>query len=275
MYQRYSMSSIALTITCLLGLAGCSAQGGPSEGQNSLALVGDGTGDVRGDGVFPNDGTAGGMILDGGTVIVGPGAEPAAGFACARSAQLAQGSRVEVGVNGLVGDDLSGLVDTLGGQVVTTLLNSVVDAPLAIDGDLDSYASFHLTAAGLDILLGTGSVDSVDLNVLLPGAIPAGRYAVFAVSFPPGLLDLGMMSSVYVSTYLDDQLVDTGAVLDATGMSLLNMTMVGPDYAVIGYRARGSFDRATISVSSDLLSANAGEALRVHEMCSDGNIVPL
>ncbi len=288
---------ITLLVSLLsAGLVGCQADfdgssgspgsGGPGNDGSGPIDPDDGIGDdgtPTGDGTntdtgFPNDPTnpnypvVDGIILEEDTPIAGDGTN--FGFVCTRSAQSTAGATTEVGANGLAGDTLTGLLNSLGGNSATDLLNSVGDKELAIDGTLRTASTFTLTAS----LLGT-AIDSLDQSVLIPepASIPAGRYAVFAVSFPPGLLDLGLLTSVTVATYLGDSATPQEApvVLDATALDLLGTGLTGPTYAVIGRRVTQPYDRATISLSADVLAADVGDAMFVHEMCTDGAFVSM
>ncbi len=108
----------------------------------------------------------------------------------------------QVGSNGLVGEALlTDLLNLLGATTVTQLLNSVDKPNNAIDGNLDTYASVSLTLG----LLG-GLLDSVDESVLLPGggSVPAGKFAVYGLTFPKGAVSLSLLSQVKVATYLNN-----------------------------------------------------------------------
>lgn len=183
-----------------VGLSGCQAD---ADGSLNTGPNGNGTGQVdTDDGIdddgnptgsgthtdtgFPNDGSTGGNVVqDDGTgtgtdeTIAGVGSDPARNFVCTSTAQSFFGATTQVGANGLVGDTLSGIVGTIGGNSVTDLLNSVKDKDLSIDGTLRTAATFAHTASLLG-LAGTGMIDSLDLNVLMPSGvtIPAGEYAV-------------------------------------------------------------------------------------------------
>lgn len=292
--QRFLPIAV-LAVLLSAGLSGCEADAdgstdSPGGGQSSD----DGTAPIDPDDGFDDDGTpagngsntdtgfpndptnpnlpdVGGTVVEGDTPIAGDGTNFR--FVCTRSTRSSAGATTEVGANGLVGDTLTGLLNSIGGDSATTLLNSVNDKELAIDGTLRTASIFTLTAS----LLGT-AIDSIDQSVLLPDpvAIPAGRYAVFAVSFPPALLNLGLLTSVTVTTYLGDSTTPQEApvTLDATALDLLGMGVVGPAYAFIGRRVTQPYDRATIALAADVLAADVGEAMFVHEMCTDGQIVP-
>ncbi len=192
-----------LAVVAAAALAGCEANGGPGLGATVNTGAGggpgvgvvnpndgiDADGNVEGDGSntdtgFPNDGTVGGVIQDGDTVIAGADSDPQMSFICTRSASLFEGATTKVGANGLVGSAVGGLLGVLGASSVTDLLNSIKDRDLAIDTDLTTAASFTQTLAALDILLGAGTVNSLDLSVQMPEGRTqsAGSYAVFAIS---------------------------------------------------------------------------------------------
>lgn len=263
-----------------LALAGCHASGGnppfgPGEfiGGSGAVDDNDGTGDGTADNgntdtSFPNDGTAaGGTVLEGTTPIAGVGTDR--NFVCTDSAQVFSGTTTVVGANGLVGGPLTDLVNGLGGTSTTALLNSVRDKDLAIDGTLRTASVFTLTAS----LLG-GAVDSIDQQVLLPTSLGAGNYAVFGVSFPASLLNVGLLTQVRVTTFLGETLQEQAVVLDATALDLLGFGVVGPVYAYVGRKVTLPFDRAVISLQAGLLAADVGESMYVHELCTGGDLVP-
>ncbi len=69
-------------------------------------------------------------------------------------------------------------------------------------------------------------------------------------------------------------------MLDASGLSLLGgsvgqATGLTSQYAFIGYKTTQPYDTARISISSQLLSADLGSNLYVHEMCTAGNLVEI
>lgn len=269
-----------------LMLAGCQASGdsaadfgggGGGGGGNGTGVldpdtgIGDG-GEPTGDGSntdtgFPNDGSVGGVVLDLDEVIAGDGSTGGLNFICTQSASIFNGASTEVGANGLVGAALGPLLALLGGSSVSELLASVQDETLAIDTDLKTAAAFTQTATGL-----VGSLDTVDLSVILPSAQPAGSYAVYAVSFPSSLLDLGLLSTVQVSTLLNDVVQEDSASLDTSSLELLGFTVAGTTYAYVGYKTTAPYDTARISISSDLLSVDAGPNMFVHEMCTAGRL---
>lgn len=264
-----------------IALAGCHASGGnppygPGEFLTGSGAVddNDGTGDdIADDGnaqtSLPNDGTvAGGTVLEGTTPIAGTGTDR--NFQCTDSAQIFAGASTVVGANGLVGSPLTDLVNDLGGTSTTALLNSVSDKDLAIDGTLRTASVFTLTAS----LLGT-EIDSIDQQVVLPTSLGAGNYAVFGVSFPPGLIDLGLMTEVRVTTFLGDTLQEEAVVLDATAIDLLGVGVFGPVYAYVGRKVTKPYDRAVISLQAGLLAVDVSQAMYVHELCTGGNLVPI
>lgn len=294
-FNRARVACISLAVAA--ALAGCEANGGPGLGATvntgggpGVGVVNpndgiDAEGNVEGDGSntdtgFPNDGTVGGVIQEGDAVIAGADSDPQMSFMCTRSASVFEGATTEVGANGLVGSVVGSLLGALGGTSVNDLLNSINDKDLAIDTDLTTAASFTQTAAALDVLLGAGTVNSLDLSVLMPEGKrqSAGSYAVFAVSFPPSLLDLGLLSSIQVTTLLDGVVQEDTAELDASGLSLLGASVgqatgLTSKYAFVGYKTTLPYDTARISVSSQLLSADLGSNLYVHELCTAGNLV--
>ncbi len=284
------IGNVPLAAAVCLAIAahsGCSANGGvPGLGSGQTAILpGDGfdlNGVLLGDGsnadtAFPNDGSVGGVIVNGSTVIAGTNSDPEKSFICSRSASILAGASAEVAANGLVGGALSSLLDSLGASSVTNLLNSVKDKELAIDADLTTAASITQTIAGLGALLGSDAVSSVDLNVKMPVNIvqPSGTFAIFAVSFPPSLINLGLLSTIRVSTLLNDVVQENSVRMDTSSLSLLGLSVAGINYAWVGYKTTKPYDTVRLSFSSDLLSLDVGESMYIHEMCTHGSVVPM
>jgi len=244
-------------IATAFALSGCEADGNAGE-----------DGGISGGGsIFPNDGTAGGNITEGGVPIAG--GDTGFNFICEKSARAYGVPTSEVVANGLVGSEVSGLLNLLGGTTATRLLNSVVDQELAIDGNIESASTFTLTVG----LLG-GLISSVDQLITLGGTAPSGSYAVFGVSIPAGTLDLSILETVRVTTFLND-VAQESAELDATALDLLAngvYSASGPN-AFVGVKTTKAWNSASVGLEAGLLSANVGEALKVHELCTGGRLV--
>lgn len=285
--RTYSFLTAFACLTAL-SLAGCQANGGQpgtsgfdtSNGSGVASVSADDgiddSGNIEGDGSntqtgFPNDGSVGGSILEDGLLIAGTGSDK--GFVCTRGLSTFNGARVEVAANGLVGAVVGTLLGLLSGDSLNSLLNSVDDDTLAIDGDLSTAAVVTQTAAGL-----VGGLNSLDVLFNLPEntTLNAGNFAVVAVSFPPSLLDLGLLSSLRVDTLLDEVVQETGAQIDSSGLSLLGFStdqLTGASYALVGYKTIAAFDQVRLRLSSDFLSVDLGENLFIHEVCTGGNLV--
>ncbi|HEY0975102.1 MAG TPA: hypothetical protein VGE57_11465 [Solimonas sp.] len=244
-------------IASALALAGCEADGNPAEGG------GIGGGDPGS--VFPNDGTTGGNITEGGTPIAG--GNTGFNFICERSARAYGVPHSEVIANGLVGGPLTTLLNLLGGNTATRLLNSVVDQELAIDGELETASKFSLT-----VNLLSGLLSSVDQLITLGGTAPVGSYAVFGVSFPTATLELSLLQEVRVRTFLNGTQQETVA-LDASTLDLLGAVSVGDPRAFVGVKATKPWNAASIGIDPIVISANVGEAMFVHELCTGGRLV--
>lgn len=250
---------LAAMVATSFGLAACSADG---DGVESGGIVDDG-GDNGGFG--SNDGstpTTVGEDTDGDgqtdTTISG-------NFVCLQGAKAYGDVTTEVGANGLVGGLLSTLLNLLGGNTVTTLLNSVTEPDYAVDGHLATYSTFSLTLG----LLG-GLLSSVDESVLFPSEVPSGTYAVFGVSFPSAAVDLSLGTKISVTTYLGETEQETTSY-SYSDLDLLGLLHDKP--AFIGLKSHKAFDRVTIGLTPGLLSVDVGEAIRVHELCTGGKFV--
>ncbi|MFI4980503.1 MAG: hypothetical protein ACHQIO_09150 [Nevskiales bacterium] len=210
-----------------------------------------------------NDGTGPTNITQGGTPVTG-------NFICTQGAKAYGNVTTQVGSNGLVGGLLTTLLNLLGATTVTQLLNSVSNPDNVIDGNLDTYASVSLTLG----LLG-GLLDSVDESVVLPSgaSVPAGKFAVYGLTFPKGTVSLSLLSQVKVATYLNNVAQESNT-LDQNALALLGA--IGgstPPAVFVGVRTTKAYDRATISLTPGLLSVNVGDAMRIHELCTDGDLV--
>lgn len=283
------------------GLSGCQAD---ADGSIDGGLNGNGTGQVDGDdGVNDQTGDVEGTDGDAGTSGPddtgfpndpnGPGADDvthdvvqdlpgdqgdvnvAGGdsgyvFVCTETLQQQVGASTSVGADGLVGGPLTDLLNMLGGDSATDLTNSVTDAVNAIDGTLRTASTFTLTAS----LLGT-AIDTIDQNVYTPEgtSVPAGGYAVAALSFPAALANVGLLTEVQVRTFLGDVETEPAVVFDATQIDLLGQNIVGSPYVFVGRKVTKPYDRVTVSLAANVLAADVGEAMYVHEVCTDGALV--
>ncbi len=271
MKKAMKFQSALLAALIAGGLAGCQAD------SDIAGLGGDVVEDCGADGICGNDDDNGGFgPNDGSTespVYVDTDGDGEAdtlvsegqGFVCTELAPT--GSTTQVGADGLVGGPLTDLLNLLGGGSLTGLLNSVTSPGNVVDSQLATYATFTTTAGGLTLL------DTVELNVLPPGSMNLeGRYAVFGLSFPGGTVDLSLLDQITVRTYLDD-VEQEYRVFDSIVIDLLGQNLVGGEPIWFGLKATKNFDRAALSLTSALLSANVGEQLRAHELCMGGVFV--
>ncbi len=265
--MKHWMSTAALAgfVTLGAGLAGCSADGVQDFDSGSGSVGGglDPDNDVidPGNG-FLNDGSIGGSVSVDGQLIEGT-------FRCTNSAQSQFGATSEVGSGGLVGGPLSLLLGLLGGGTLTQLLNSVTEVNDTIDGSLDTHSTFNLTVG----LLG-GLLSSVDQIVHLPTSRNAGNYAVFAVAFPAGTVNLSLLNQIQVNTFLGGTLQESSVPLTQNGLDLLGQTLAGDVFAFVGLKATKPFDTATLSLTPGLVSADVGEAMYAYEMCTNLEVIP-
>jgi len=225
---------------------------------------GAGNGDITGGngatGGPSNGGTGGTNITDNGKPVSGH-------FVCTKGAGTYGDVTTAVGTNGLVGGPLTTLLNTLGGTSATKLLNSVTEPNNVIDGDLNTYATFTLTAG-----LITGLLDSVDESVLFPSQVPAGKYAVFGLSFPNGTANLSLLNSVSVTTYLNNVQQEQNTLNQTLLLGLLGQGVLTSPAVWLGVKTEKPYDRATVSLMPGLLSADVGDAMHVYELCVDGTV---
>ncbi|TJY65063.1 hypothetical protein E4T66_02240 [Sinimarinibacterium sp. CAU 1509] len=281
----------SVAVAGAISLAACRAD---SDGSANGGPNGDGTGAVvntpENEGGFPNDGGANGGTVPGGSVTEGsdvsadgtindPGTPVAGGdsghsFICTETAQSRFGATTVIAANGLLGGPLSDLLNMLGADSVTQLTNSVADKDLTIDSYLVTGSSFTLTAS---LLL--NSIDSLDQFVFLPQQQPAGKYAVFALSFPAGTLNLDLLKSIKVTTYTGTvaaPVAQEAVTFDQVQIGLLGDllgNLVGDTYAYVGVKTLKPYRFASVSLSTLLISADVGTAMKAHEFCTDGTLV--
>jgi len=252
MLHKTRLTLVASLLASLL-MAGCEAQG---DGELSDGL--DNNGNTT---LFPNDGMAPTQVTDNGTAIAGS-------FICEGGIQaVTPNATTEVGSGGLVGGPLTNLLNLVGGDTVTQLLNSVSEKDAVIDNNLATFSTYSLTLGLLAVL------NSVDLIVNANTEIQPGNFAVFAVRIPPGVLDASLVNSLTVRTFLagvqQEELVTTQSSLD-----LLGLNVAGADRLFVGIKAAKRFDSASLSLRPNVLSANVGDALYAHELCVRGRFVP-
>ncbi|HKY93049.1 MAG TPA: hypothetical protein VJM11_18510 [Nevskiaceae bacterium] len=255
------------TIPALLGatavamaalLSGCEA-----DGHDEGRISGGGEGSP-----LPNDGTTPTTVTDGGPPN-GDGSHEVldnGNFVCTRSVRYYGRPTTTVGANGAIGQELATLLNDLGGTTVTQLLASVTDKDLAIDGDLDTFSRFSLTAG-----LGGGAVASVD-QIIFPGStVPKDKYAVFGVTFPGGLLEVTALQQLTVTTFRNE-VAQEMMTLTRNDLDLLGQVLTGNNTAWLGIRTTKAYDAVSISLAP-ALGANVGDAVRVHELCTKGRFV--
>ena len=260
MSGKRNLAALSAALLAGLALSACTSNG-PSGAEGSSGGGGTITGGSSGG--PPNDGTGPTNITSGGTPVSGH-------FVCTQSATAYGDVTTAVGSNGLVGGPLTALLDTLGGSDATTLLNSVINPNNVIDGNLNTFATTTLTVG----LLG-GLLESVDLSVLLPSGktVPAGQFAVYGISFPNGTVDLTLVNTIAVTTYLDNVAQESNS-LTQSDLSLLGAiggSTVPPIW--VGIEATKPYDRATLSLTPGVLSADVGNAMYTYEFCPGGTLV--
>ncbi|SEQ03507.1 hypothetical protein SAMN04488038_103145 [Solimonas aquatica] len=251
---------IAAMAAAALGLAGCQADG---SGTESGSIISDGGGSappLNNDGSTPTDiDTNGDGTVDGN--------DTAGNFVCTQGARAFGDVTTADASGGLLGGPLTTLINGLGGDPVTALTNGVSEPDNVVDGHLSTYATFTLPASLLGAL-----VAAVGEVVNFPGAVPAGNYAVFGVTFPAGVLNLGLTKTVTVSTFLGTTLQESITVNQAN-LDLLGISLAGDQSGYIGLKATKKYDSAVISLYSSLVSAQVGDAMHVHELCTGGKFV--
>jgi hypothetical protein len=235
--------------------SGVGSSGGTSGGGGGGAIDGSSS-----SGGPSNDGTAPTNITNGGKPISGH-------FICTTGARAYGDVTTAISANGLVGDQLSALVNMLGGNSATTLLNSVINPNNVIDGKLSTFATYQLTAS----LFGS-TIDSVGESVIMPQGttVPAGQYAVFGISFPNNTVGLSLLQNATVSTSLAGVQQEQNVLTNALLLSLLGQSVAGQAPIWLGLQATKPYDTATLSLAPSVLSADVGDALHNYEMCVDG-----
>ena len=273
MSGKTKLTALAAVILAGAALSACTSNGpGGDNGLGSSGGTSGGGGSSNGGGIDgssssggpANDGTGPSNITQGGKPVA-----PPLHFICTTGATAYGDVTTQVGANGLVGDQLTALLDQLGGASATTLLNSVINPNNVIDGKLSTFATFQLTAS----LFG-GPIDSVDLSVVMPAGVtvPAGKFAVFGISFPSDTVGLSLLQNATVSTSLAGVEQESNVETNALLLSLLGATVVGDPALWLGVETTKPYDTATLSLAPTVLSADVGDALHAYEMCVDGTL---
>ena len=263
--RNSKMLKTMMALAASLILFGCTSNGEDVAGGGGI-IGGSSSGGSSGG--LSNDGSTPTNITQGGTPLTG-------NFICTQGAKAYGNVTTQVGSNGLVGGLLTALLNLLGATTVTQLLNSVSNPDNVIDGNLDTYASVSLTLG----LLG-GLLDSVDESVVLPSGttVPAGKFAVYGLTFPKGAVSLSLLSQVEVATYLNDS-TGTSKLQESNTLTQSELALLGtvggstPPAVFVGIKTTKAYDRATVSLTPGLLSVNVGDAMRIHELCTDGDLV--
>jgi hypothetical protein len=263
MSGKSKLAALAAILLAGAALSACTSNG------NGNGVGGSSGGGGGGGGAIDGSSSSGGPANDGsGPTNITQGGTPISGhFICTTGAAAYGDVTTQVGANGLVGDQLTVLLNQLGGNSATTLLNSVLNPNNVIDGKLSTFATYQLTAS----LFGA-AIDSVDLSVVMPKGttVPAGQFAVFGVSFPGNTVGLALLQNVTVSTSLAGVKQESNVLTSSLLLSLLGQTVVGQPAIWLGIEATKPFDTATLSLAPTLLSANVGDAMHAYEMCVDG-----
>ncbi|MEN8719820.1 MAG: hypothetical protein ABF296_06110 [Oceanococcaceae bacterium] len=283
------LSKIALTAAMVALFAGCEADGGAGGFGGGGAGVGTPVCSNCGDDGAPggdaadafNDdpagddaGNIGGLIVTDDGTDTGTDEELAYGDTGARFQCTVTGGDTSADASGgLVGTVVGGLLGGIGGAPVNALTGGVSEPLEAIDNDFSTFSTFTIAVSALP----GGAVSSLTQEI---GYVaPQSNFAVFAVSFPAGTLDLSLGLSVEINTFLDedgvrsDEPTEPPVTVDASSLDLLGVGAVGNGPTFVGRKVSKPFNRASITLQASLLSANVGEAMYVHEICVGGNIV--
>lgn len=262
--ELFKKTLLACTLAIgALALSGCEADGDPSEagGISGGSSGGVSSGGTSGGGGLANDGSVTTTITEGGVALSG-------NFICTAGAKAyGPTPSTTASANGLVGGAVSPLLQLLGGDTLTQLLNSVRDQPFAVDGNLDTAATYSLTLG----LLG-GLISSVDFVVGLNGTAPVGSYAVFGLSFPVATVELSLIQTVTVTTFLGTTEQETVSV-DATSLDLLGAVGTADPFRFVGLRVTQPYNSVSVTLTPSVLSANVGDAMKIHDLCTGGRLV--
>jgi len=256
-HHLFKKTLLASTLAlAAMSLAGCQAEGDPSEAGG----ITDGSGGTGG-GSIPNDGSVPTTVTQGGVALPG-------NFVCTAGAkQYGPSPTVSTSANGLVGAAVTPLLALLGGSTLNQLLNSVRDQPYAVDGKLETAAVYSLTLGLLGNL-----ISSLDFVIGLNGSAPAGSFAVFGLSFPVATVELSLIQSVTVTTFLGTTEQET-TTTDASSLDLLGAVGIAEPFRYVGMKVTKPYNSVSVSLTPTVLSANVGDAMKVHELCTGGRFV--
>jgi len=95
---------------------------------------------------------------------------------------------------------------------------------------------------------------------------------VFALSFPVATVELSLIQSVTVTTFLGTTEQET-VNADATSLDLLGAVGTADPFRFFGMKVTKPYNSVSISLTPTVLSANVGDAMKVHELCTGGRFV--
>ncbi len=255
------LATLAAGLLAFAMLSACTSNGPSGTGGSS--------GGGGGGGAIDGSSSSGGPLNDGtGPTNITQGGKPVSGhFICTTGARAYGDVTTAVSANGLVGSPVTALVNQLGGNSATTLLNSIINPDNVIDGKLSTFATYQLTAS----LFGS-VIDSVGEAVVMPAGttVPAGKFAVFGISFPGNTVGLSLLQNATVSTSLAGVQQESNVLTNALLLSLLGQTVAGQPAIWLGIETTKPYDTAILSLAPTVLSADVGDALHNYEMCVDG-----
>ncbi len=146
------------------------------------------------------------------------------------------------------------------------VLCSDPDADNVVDGDLSNFVSYG-NLLSLSLLGGQTPLITVKDNSL---TYPAGTRVGYAVSFPGGVLSLGLADAFVLRTYLNDVLVETAT----TAGNLLGVDGIGSGGGIqrIYFEATQAFDEIELVIAGGIVSLDLITNINIyyafHRRCS-------
>ncbi len=138
------------------------------------------------------------------------------------------------------------------------LVCSVTNAPNVVDTDPLTFATITTTVG---LLNGTGTLDVMNTGTTYPAGLVVG----YKIAAPSGVLSVGLIQNLSLSTSLAGVTQETASIASNTlALTLLNMTLSGALPGVVSFTTTKPFDSVAITYGAVLPVA---PTLQVYQAC--------
>ena len=162
-------------------------------------------------------------------------------------------------------DQTQNLTSITGSKAVATssttalcLVCSVTDAAKVVDTDPLTFGTITTTVG---LLNGTGTIDVMNTATVYPAGLVVG----YKIAAPSGVLSVGLISNLSLTTQLAGVTQETSTIASNTlALTLLNMTISGALPGVVSFKTTKPFDSVAITYGAVLPVA---PTLQVYQAC--------